>query len=310
MNIQKGTRLINAMLFTNANTIRIQQLNAQWLLDYGTQLDILRLDEVHPVVSGNKWYKLHFYLEEAVTQQYGTVATFGGAYSNHIVASAFACMAAGLKSIGIIRGEEPARYSHTLLQAKSYGMQLHFVSREAYKQKEGLKALHPTAYWINEGGYGIIGTAGAALFMQQVPDLKHYTYITCAIGTGTTLAGIISAALPHQHITGISVLKGNPTLEDEVKNILPTSVLPQQFSINYDFHFGGYAKYNAALLEHMNAIWKAHQLPLDFVYTAKALYGTESMIRNGIIPQGSRVLFVHTGGLQGNLSLPAGTLAF
>jgi len=297
------------MLLTNNKAVHVQPLHAEWLDEHQVQLDVLRLDEIHPVVSGNKWYKLHFYLQEAMTQDYDTILTFGGAYSNHIVAAAYACKTAGLKSIGIIRGEEPVNYSHTLLQAKAYGMQLHFVSRAVYRQKNDLKALYPTAYCINEGGYGEEGVAGAALILQQVPQLQQYTHITCAVGTGTTLAGIITAALQHQTIIGISALKGYTALEIDIRNLLPQNCL-QPFTVIHDYHFGGYAKHNIQLLTYMNEVWKTHQLPLDFVYTGKALYGTEALIRSATIPQGSRVLMVHTGGLQGNLSLPAGTLAF
>src|SRR4051812_41059401 len=222
------------MLFTSNKAINVQPLQAQWLSEHQVQLDILRLDEVHPVVSGNKWYKLYFYLQEAIMHHYDTVATFGGAYSNHIVAAAYACKALGLKSIGIIRGEEPVNYSHTLRQAQAYGMQLHFVSREAYRrQKEDCKTLYPTAYWINEGGYGKEGVAGAALILQQVPQLLQYTHIICAVGTGTTLAGIITAALQHQTIIGISALKGYAALAEDVKKILPC-VYHQRFSISHD----------------------------------------------------------------------------
>lgn len=298
------------MLPLNTKEIRIQPLEASWLDEHNVQLDVLRLDELHPVVSGNKWFKLYYHLQNAFSQQCNTVATFGGAYSNHIVAAAYACNAAGIKSIGIIRGEEPANYSHTLLQAKSYGMALHFVSRERYRQKESVQKLYPAAYWINEGGSGAEGVAGAAHILQQVPKLEQYSHITCAVGTGTTLAGLINGALPHQNIIGVSALKGYHSLTETVKSMLPAAVLVPRFFISHDYHFGGYAKNSAALLEYMNAIWKAHQLPTDFVYTAKALYATEAMIKNRMIKQGSRVLMVHTGGLQGNLSLPAGTLAF
>jgi 1-aminocyclopropane-1-carboxylate deaminase len=297
------------MLFTNEKEVRVQSLHTQWLDEHKVKLDVLRLDEVHPVVSGNKWYKLYFYLQEAIAQQYDAIATFGGAYSNHIAAAAYACKASGLRSIGIIRGEEPVVYSHTLLQAKAYGMQLHFVSREAYRQKETLKTLYPAAYWINEGGYGKEGAAGAGLILQQVPQLRQYTHITCAVGTGTTLAGMITAALPYQTIMGISALKGYAALENDVRKLLPIDN-HHRFVIVHDYHFGGYAKHNTMLLEYMDEMWKTHRLPLDFVYTAKALYGTEALIRSNIIPQGSHVLIVHTGGLQGNLSLPAGTLSF
>ena len=298
------------MLLINERDIKIQSLQAQWLVDCCVQLDVLRLDELHPVVSGNKWFKLHYYLQEAIAQQHDTVATFGGAYSNHIVATAYACKAAGLQSIGIIRGEEPRSYSHTLLQAQAYGMQLHFISRERYKQKEALKAEYPDAYWINEGGAGAKGVAGAALILQQVQQLEKYTHIVCAVGTGTTLAGVIATALPHQQVIGVSVLKGYAALETEVRSLLTSPTRHSTFSIVHDYHFGGYAKYNNALIDYMNAAWHAYKLPTDFVYTAKALYATEALIRHKTIPQGSHVLFIHTGGLQGNLSLPAGTLAF
>jgi 1-aminocyclopropane-1-carboxylate deaminase/D-cysteine desulfhydrase-like pyridoxal-dependent ACC family enzyme len=189
-------------------------------------------------------------------------------------------------------------------------MQLHFVTREAYRQKEGLKALYPAAYWIDEGGYGKQGAAGAARILELTPQWEQYTHIITAVGTGTTLAGLAAAALPHQTLIGISALKGHAALEGEVRKLLLPSLAGKSFSINHDYHFGGYAKYNAALLQYMNRMWEAHRLPLDFVYTAKAMYGTEALIRQGTILPSSRVLMVHTGGLQGNLSLPAGTLTF
>jgi 1-aminocyclopropane-1-carboxylate deaminase/D-cysteine desulfhydrase-like pyridoxal-dependent ACC family enzyme len=298
------------MRWINENSIRVQSLHAPWLQEHNIQLDVLRLDEVHPVVSGNKWFKLYYYLTEALAGGYKAIATFGGAYSNHIVAAAYACKAAGVQSIGIMRGEAPANYSHTLVQAKELGMQLHFVSREAYRQKEGLKALYLAAYWIDEGGYGKQGAAGAARIPELTPQWEQYTHIITAVGTGTTLAGLAAAALPHQTLIGISALKGHAALEGEVRKLLLPSLAGKSFSINHDYHFGGYAKYNAALLQYMNRMWEAHRLPLDFVYTAKAMYGTEALIRQGTILPSSRVLMVHTGGLQGNLSLPAGTLTF
>ena len=139
----------------------MQTVEAEWLQQQDVQLQVLRLDEWHPVVSGNKWFKLRYYLEEAMAKGYGTVATFGGAYSNHIVATAFACKEARLKSIGVIRGEEPSTLSHTLQQASALGMQLLFISREAYKNREAAKAKFTDAYWINEGGYGSLGAEGS-----------------------------------------------------------------------------------------------------------------------------------------------------
>lgn len=306
----KAYKIICLMLQLGYNTPRLQPLHASWLQQQEVQLDVLRLDEVHPIVSGNKLFKLHYYLKQAAEQHCTTIASFGGAYSNHIVATAYACHKRGFKSVGIIRGEASANSSHTLLQAQAWGMQLHHVSREAYRHKEDLKSLYPGACWINEGGYGATGAAGASLMLQYVPCLQQYSHIVCAVGTGTTLAGLVAGSLPGQVLVGISALKGHSALADDVKKLLDEEQQQRDFFIMDNFHFGGYARHSPALLAYMNKMWQAHNLPTDFVYTAKALYGTEAMIRQEHIPRGSRVLLVHTGGLQGNLSLAAGTLAF
>lgn len=295
--------------FTNKH-IRLQTITASWLQQQQVQLSVLRLDEWHPIVSGNKWFKLQQYLQQAQATGNHTIATFGGAYSNHIVATAFVCQQAGLQSIGFIRGEAVGKLSHTLQQAKSYGMQLLFVSRADYQNKEAIKLTQPNVFWVNEGGYGVGGAAGAATILNLVPALEKYTHIVCAVGTGTTLAGIIQAAQLHQQIIGISALKGNTSLEEEVKNLLPQSKKQQPFIINHNYHFGGYAKRTPALLQFMNDTWQEHQLPTDFVYTAKTFYAVQQLVLQNIIAPFSNILMIHTGGLQGNLSLPAGVLAF
>ena len=290
--------------------IHIQAIEAGWLQPRRISMHILRLDKWHPVVSGNKWFKLYYYLQDAVANGFDTIATFGGAYSNHIVATAFACREAELKSIGIIRGEQPLYLSHTLLQAQEYGMQLQFVSRETYKNKEAVKARFNTVYWVNEGGYGSLGAKGAAGIVELISDFANYTHIACAVGMGTTLAGLIKRALPHQTVAGYSALKNNASLTEEVKHLLPEDETQKRFTVVHDYHFGGYAKHTPALLGYMNEMWQKHSLPLDFVYTAKAMYGLQDMIAKGEIMADSRILFVHTGGLQGNLSLPEGSLLF
>lgn len=291
--------------------VRIQAIEAKWLQMQNVLLHVMRLDEVHKVVSGNKWFKLQHYLEDAKEKGFTTMATFGGAYSNHIVATAFACKENGLQSVGIIRGEKPKNLSHTLLEAKAYDMQLMFVSREHYKNKDTLQSLFAHAYWIEEGGYGRLGVKGAADIIKEVADYENYTHIVCATGTGTTLAGLIKSALPHQMVIGFSALKNNFSIKDEVNNLLSDEDQEKQFIICHDYHFGGYAKHTSALIKFINEMWLKHQLPLDFVYTAKALYGLQDFIGNKkVISSGSRVLFIHTGGLQGNLSLPKTVLAF
>ncbi len=294
----------------NQSAIALQSLQPGWLPPSVT-LDVLRLDKLHPVVSGNKWFKLRYYLQEAVATGATTLATFGGAFSNHIVATAFACREKGLRSLGIIRGEAPQQLSHTLRQAKEYGMQLHFVSRGEYRDKEALQRRFAGVYWVGEGGYGQKGAAGVADIIGQVPHFDSYSHIVCATGTGTTLAGLLHHALPHQTFMGVSALKNNVSIRQEIQQLLPTSLQGQPFDILYDHYFGGYAKYTPALLAFMNSLWRDCQLPTDFVYTAKALYHIrEKVISMQHFPPGSRLLFIHTGGLQGNLSLPAGALIF
>ncbi|RYF84915.1 MAG: 1-aminocyclopropane-1-carboxylate deaminase/D-cysteine desulfhydrase, partial [Chitinophagaceae bacterium] len=177
----------------------------------GFPLDVLRLDLIHPVISGNKWFKLKGYLQQAKEENKDILLTWGGAYSNHIVASAYAAKLAGLKSIGIIRGEEPRTWSHTLLAAKAYGMQLYFLSREEYWQKSLPQEIIETidcdeVIEIPEGGYGEKGAEGASEILTLVAP-ANYTHIVSAVGTGTTLAGLCLSALDQQRTIGIPVLK-------------------------------------------------------------------------------------------------------
>ncbi len=285
-----------------------QHINADWLTHKNVLLDVLRLDAIHKTISGNKWFKLKYYLEDARQKNITSIATFGGAYSNHIVATAFTCKMMGLKSLGIIRGEEAQQLSHTLIAAKNYGMRLVFVKREEYKIFD--KNIFPNVYWIPEGGYGEKGVQGAEEIFEFVQDKESYTHIVCAVGTGTTLAGIIKAANPQQEAIGISVMKNNFSLGSEISDLLNEDDKQKNFRIIHHHHFGGYAKHTKELLSFMNETWQQHQLQTDFVYTAKTFFSIKNMIQNELIPRGSRVLMVHTGGLQGDLSLPPDALQF
>ena len=275
-----------------------------------TNTYILRLDEIHPVISGNKWFKLRFYLEEAQKQNKTTIASFGGAYSNHIAAMAYACKINGLASVGIIRGEAAAERSHTLKEAEDQGMELIFVSREAYRQKQQIQREygHPNWYWINEGGYGIKGAEGAATMLAE--QFESYTHIICAVGTGTMMAGLIRGINSNQQVLGISVLKNHYSAIQEVMELLRPEDLQKQFSIIPDYHFGGYAKYPPALIEMMNEFWITEKIPTDIVYTGKLIYAVNDLIAKNYFPEGSKLLIIHSGGLQGNRSLPEGTLLF
>jgi 1-aminocyclopropane-1-carboxylate deaminase len=276
-------------------------------------IDVLRLDLLHPVISGNKWFKLKGYLKAAKAENKTTLLTFGGAYSNHIVATAAASKQEGFKSIGIIRGEEPKVWSPTLLAAKSYGMNLVFLSRSSYREKEIPPEVHlqnfpSDIFEIPEGGYGRLGKEGAKDILKSF-DPASYTHIVSAVGTGTTLAGLSEASKSKQKIIGIPVLKNAFSLQHEIEDLLSTEK-QSSFELISDYHFGGYAKRTQELIDFMNAFYRDTAIPTDFVYTAKALYGVFDLFRKGSFKNEDKILFIHSGGLQGNLSLPKGTLIF
>jgi len=263
----------------------------------------LRLDKLHPIVSGNKWFKLKEHLAHITLGQ--PILTFGGAWSNHLVATAYAAKQAGLKAIGIIRGERPALLSPTLEDALTYGMHLEFISRQDYLQKEDpvflgeLSRRFPGAYIIPEGGGGPPGIKGSEDILR-LTDTTGYSHIACAIGTGTTFLGLLRAASPNQTIIGVPVLKGMEPLASVDTRVL---LLPQ-------YHFGGYARHPQPLLDFMNSFYAATNIPTDIVYTGKLFFAITESIRTGIFPTHSRLLIIHSGGLQGNRSLTPGTLVF
>ena len=300
---------LQKQFFVNFKVADFQTFHAGWLLSKNVSLNILRLDKLHPVVSGNKWFKLKHYLAEAFEQK-KTVATFGGAWSNHIVAVAYCCQQAGLKSIGIIRGEGPALLSDTLVKAAEYGMELQFVTREEYnlRKKEVARNLgtgnseleaEREIYWISEGGYGSLGSKGAADIGVEY-DLSSYSRIIAGVGTGTMLAGLVLRAKPGQAIIGISAMKGNYELEKQVCDLLPKNEDHAPFAILHDYHFGGFGKHPQSLLEFMNDVFKQHHLPLDIVYTGKVFYAIKDLAEKNYFEPGSKLLMIHSGGLQGN----------
>jgi 1-aminocyclopropane-1-carboxylate deaminase len=275
---------------------------------FQTTLDVsvLRLDKIHPVISGNKWFKLRYYLEDAKAKGKKSILTFGGAWSNHIIATATAGKIKGFNTIGIIRGEEPAIFSPTLLNARAQGMQLVFIPRNEYSEKNiPVEYRTDDHYIIHEGGYGDLGAAGAATILDGLTE--NYSHYCCAAGTGTTAAGIANAAKERQ-VIAISVLKNNHNLKKMIKALLSSGATAPE--LMHDYHFGGYSKYQPALLEFMNELYKHTQIPTDFVYTGKLFYAVRDLIQKNFFPSGSRILLIHSGGLQGNLSLRKGTLMF
>ncbi len=280
-------------------SIRIEAFSHEILQAKHLSLDILRLDEIHPIISGNKLFKLKYYLEDALQKKCHTIQTFGGFYSNHIVATAYAAKLCQLKSIGIIRGAKPDHLTPTLQEAEAHGMTLRFVSAIDYQTLKRNQGFFDNVYSIPEGGYGLLGAKGAAEILSFTN--KSYDYIVCAVGTGTMVAGIINSSADHQQIIGISALKGAYSLEAEISTLLKSD--KKNFQINHDYHFGGFAKHPRELLSFMNKTWKDNMLPTDIVYTAKTLYAILDLAHKKNFKNGSQILMIHSGGLQGNHSI-------
>ena len=275
------------------------------------KVDLLRLDLLHPIVSGNKFYKLRYYTEFALAKRVSTVASFGGPYSNHIVALAYTAKEAGLKSIGYIRANADEPMTPSLKEAKAYGMELVYLGRSDFQSKKTSILQSSEAmtdcYFIDEGGYGIVGAKGAATILTE-NNTTQYDYIICAVGTGTMLAGIINAADPRQKIIGIPVLKNEGSIESEINALLEDKNRP--YTLLHQFHQGGYAKTNPMMLDFMNRLWDAEKIPTDIVYTSKLLFGMAQLIKENYFEKDASILVIHSGGLQGNRSLPEGSLKF
>lgn len=265
---------------------------------------VKREDLNHPLVSGNKWWKLLYNLQEAQRLGKQTLLTFGGAYSNHIYATAAAARELGFNSIGIIRGEETLPLNATLRFASAQGMQLQYISREDYRQKdsaefqERLYQQYGDMYIIPEGGTNALAVQGCVEFAQTFREIP-FDYVCLAVGTGGTMAGLIDGLDPHKRIIGVSTLKGD-FLKTEVSSLIRNKEA-DNWSILTDYHHGGYAKTTPDLLAFMQHMERDHNLPLDQVYTAKMMWAIIQEGKRGVFERGSTVLAIHTGGLQGRV---------
>ncbi|MFZ4104697.1 MAG: 1-aminocyclopropane-1-carboxylate deaminase/D-cysteine desulfhydrase, partial [Sediminibacterium sp.] len=199
----------------------------------------------------------------------------------------------------------------SLEEAKAYGMELVYLGRTDFQTKKAsileLSATKSDTYFIDEGGYGTIGAKGAATILTE-NDTAHYNYIVCAVGTGTMLAGCINAASPNQKIIGIPVLKNEGSIENEINVLLIDKNSP--YTLLHQFHQGGYAKTNPKMIDFMNRLWDTEKIPTDIVYTSKLLFGVEQLIQENYFEKDASILVIHSGGLQGNRSLPVGSLKF
>jgi len=271
----------------------IQEITNSFLKSKNVRLFIQREDLNDPYCMGNKWWKLRYNLIEAIRQNHNTILTFGGAFSNHIVAAASACNRMGLKSIGIIRGDFTNNLNPSLLKAQNDGMELHFVDRETYREKSNIDwtSTFGNSYLIPEGGTNELAVSSC----EEMISFKEFDTVCVPVGTGGTLSGIIRSLKPSQSAIGFSSLKGGEFLNAEVKKYVNHS----NWSIQSDYHCGGYAKVNLELVNFMNAFKREFSIQLDPVYTAKMFYGIFDMIKNEQIPPNSTILAIHTGGTQG-----------
>ncbi len=288
----------------------LQEIKSDLLQRKKVKLFLKRDDLIHPSVSGNKWRKLKYNLAAAKELNHSTLLTFGGAFSNHIHAVAAAGKAFNFQTIGIIRGERIEPLNATLQYAEDQGMQLHFVTRSAYRQKDtdqyflALQEQFGQFYTLPEGGTNTLALEGCAEIVTEIKDQLSSapTYITTCCGTGGTIAGIIKGVAPKDQteILGVSALKGN-FLTKEVEKLLATAKVSTatKWSISNDYHFGGYAKFKPALIEFINDFKKTHQIALDPIYTGKLLYGIFDLLKKDYFKKDSTIVAIHTGGLQG-----------
>lgn len=274
------------------------------LPDKNIRLFVKRDDLLHPHISGNKWRKLKYNLREMQRQGKETLLTFGGAYSNHIAATAAVGKKFQIKTIGIIRGEETKELNSTLALAKESGMQLVFVSRADYRKKsnldfqEKLKKQFGKFYMLPEGGTNQFALPGCAEIISETDIQADYWCV--AAGTGGTAAGMIQGLKPNMQLLAFSSLKGD-FLKEEISGLLNESEdsFKSNWSLQTDYHFGGYAKFRPELIEFINTFSQKYGIALDPIYTGKMFYGIFDLLKKGYFSDGSKIIAVHTGGLQG-----------
>jgi 1-aminocyclopropane-1-carboxylate deaminase len=292
---------------------RLDTIVCELTRQHNVVLKVLRLDLLHPVVSGNKWYKLRLNLAAADAHGYSRLLSFGGAFSNHLLALSAAAKAANMESIGIVRGELPTPLNPILTLAQAQGMQLHAISRSDYRNRRDpgflsdLQRVHGPSYLIPEGGGNVLGARGC---MEIVDSLQWDgasaadRYLILACGTGTTMAGLLAGIATRSqcldmHVIGVPVLKGGEFLQRDIRNLLIEGGWrdPGNWHLETAFHGGGYARQTPALQEFIRDFSQETRLPLEPVYTGKLFLALGSLLRSGVIPPGSEIIAIHTGGL-------------
>jgi 1-aminocyclopropane-1-carboxylate deaminase len=269
---------------------------------FGIDLWIKRDDQLHPVISGNKWRKLKFILDHALYSGADTIISMGGMYSNHLHALAYVGKALGLKTIAYIRGDVPGLLTPTLVDLKAWGMELRFISRTEYRQLRQYKGsldlpgLKPQQYWLPEGGAQALALSGVAELVAEIDMAYDYLCVPC--GTGATLAGLIAATEEHVALLGFAALKNAGFLNTDVSSLLAKD--KSNWQINLDYHFGGFASTTPELLNFMSDFEAKTKIQLEPIYTGKMMYALYDLISKGHFSTGQRIIAVHTGGLQGD----------
>lgn len=275
--------------------------NISSITDEQVILHVKREDLLHPFVSGNKFRKLKYNIEFIKQNLLDTLVTFGGAYSNHIAATAFACKENGLSCVGVIRGEElwkEINNNPTLRFAQQCGMKFEFVTRDLYRDKDSveflnyLKTKYGNCYILPEGGTNDLAIKGCEEILNA--EDSEFDYICCAVGTGGTISGIINSAKPHQKVIGFPALKG-----DFLKNEICKFANNKNWELIQDYHFGGYGKVTEELIAFINDFYEKTSISLDPVYTGKMVYGVLDLVKWNYFPKNGKILLIHTGGLQG-----------
>ena len=287
------------------NKTLVQKVNDEFLDKFGIELFVKRIDLIHKEISGNKWYKLKYNLLEANQKGFDCLLTFGGAYSNHIHAVASAGHLLEFRTIGVIRGEQHLPLNPTLTNANEYGMKIHYMSREKYRHKtedsvlKELKNIFGDFYLIPEGGTNLLAVKGTSEILDKTDS--DYNFVATACGTGGTLAGIISSLSNNQKAIGFAVLKNASFLISNVANLLTDYKYGNgdNWSINLDYHFGGYARLKPELINFIETFESKTNIKLEPIYTGKMFYGIYDLISKSYFPSGTKILAIHTGGLQG-----------
>ncbi len=273
--------------------------------DHGVELYMKREDLIDEFISGNKYRKLKYNLLYAREKGHDTLLTFGGAYSNHIHASAYAGYSFGFKTIGIIRGEEHVPLNPTLSDAEVFGMKLYYVERKQYRHRntpefrDQILKRFGNVYLVPEGGSNALAVKGCTEIAREIPD--YFNHICIANGTGGTIAGLIAGMEGKKQIWGFPILKGGEFLKPDIKRLINeyNGKKYSNWDLICDYHFGGYAKYNIELVYFVNSFFLKHKIPLDPIYTGKLMYGIFDKIKTGFFKRGDRILAIHTGGIQG-----------